>query len=54
MNSTVFFKIGYGLYVLSAREGQKDNACIINTLAQVTSSPARVTIWSTSKTTRTT
>ncbi|MDO4858893.1 MAG: flavin reductase [Thermoguttaceae bacterium] len=44
MNSTVFFKIGYGLYVLSAREGQKDNACIINTLAQVTSSPARVTI----------
>jgi len=44
MDSTVFFKIGYGLYVLSAREGQKDNACIINTLAQVTSMPARVTI----------
>ena len=31
------FKAGYGLYLLSARENGKDNACIINTFLQVTS-----------------
>ncbi|MBP3693486.1 MAG: flavin reductase [Thermoguttaceae bacterium] len=44
MDPSVLFKIGYGLYVLSAEENGKDNGCIINTLAQVTSSPCRVTI----------
>lgn len=44
MDPKAMFKISYGLYVLSAREGEKDNACIINTLMQVTSSPNRVTI----------
>ncbi|MCL2061980.1 MAG: flavin reductase [Firmicutes bacterium] len=36
MNEALF-KIGYGLYVLSAHEGGKDNACIANTFIQVTS-----------------
>ena len=36
------FKIGYGLYVLSARENEKDNGCIINTLMQVTDNPLGV------------
>ena len=31
------FKAGYGLYLLSARENERDNACIINTFLQVTS-----------------
>jgi flavin reductase (DIM6/NTAB) family NADH-FMN oxidoreductase RutF/rubredoxin len=31
------FKVGYGLYLLSAKENGRDNACIINTLLQVTS-----------------
>lgn len=44
MNDKAMFKIGYGLYVLTAREGEKDNGCIVNTLVQVTSSPNRVTI----------
>lgn len=34
----------YGLFVLSAREGDKDNGCIINTAAQVTVSPCRISI----------
>ena len=37
-------KISYGLYVLTARDGKKDNGCIINTASQVTISPNRITI----------
>ncbi len=35
-------KIGYGLYVLSSKDGGKDNGCIINTFMQVTSDPVKV------------
>ena len=44
MDLTAMFKIGYGLYVLSARENGFDNGCIINTVSQVTASPNRITI----------
>lgn len=37
-------KITYGLYVLTARCGNQFNGCIINTLAQVTTSPNRVSV----------
>ena len=37
-------RIGYGLYVLTAREGDKDNGCIINTLSQLTSRPNRISV----------
>ena len=41
----VLSKIGYGLYVLTAKEGEKDNGCIINAVSQITSgSPAMVSI----------
>lgn len=40
MDNKALYKIGYGLYVLTAREDGKDNGCIINTCMQVTSSPA--------------
>lgn len=40
MNNKALFKLGYGLYVLTAKENGKDNGCIINTCMQVTSSPA--------------
>ena len=39
------FKIGYGLYVLTARTDDKDNGCIINTVMQVTDTPLRVSIY---------
>ncbi|MDO5580373.1 MAG: flavin reductase [Planctomycetia bacterium] len=44
MNNSALFKIGYGLYVLSSREGDRDNACIVNTVAQVTAAPCRITV----------
>lgn len=38
------FKLTYGLFVLTAKEGGKDNGCIINTAMQITSSPKRIAI----------
>ena len=38
------FKISYGLYVLTAKDGNKDNGCIINTVTQITDSPKRISI----------
>ena len=43
MDTQALFKIGYGLYVLTARD-EKDNGCIINTVMQVTSNPLQVAI----------
>ena len=44
MDSSVLYNIGYGLYVLTAQEGEKDNGCIINTVMQVTSEPLQIAI----------
>jgi len=37
MDNTALYKLGYGLYVLTSRDGDKDNGCIVNTVLQVTS-----------------
>ena len=47
MNSKVMFNIQYGLFVLSTNLDGRDNACIINTVTQVTAAPVskdRITI----------
>ena len=44
MDTNALFKIGYGLYVLTAHENGKDNGCIINTVMQVTSNPCMIAI----------
>ena len=41
---SAMFKLSYGLFVLTAREGNRDNGCIINTVTQITSSPKRISI----------
>ena len=38
------FKLSYGLFVLTAKKGEKDNGCIINTVSQVTDSPLRISV----------
>lgn len=38
------FKLSYGLFVLSARDGVKDNGCIINTAIQVTDTPLQICV----------
>lgn len=44
MSNNAMFKLSYGLFVLSAKEGNKDNGCIINTAMQVSSNPDRLCI----------
>lgn len=44
MNNEVMNRISYGLYVLTAKEGEKHNGCIINTLQQVANDPLRISI----------
>lgn len=44
MDPKALFNITYGLYVLTAREGEKDNGCIINTVMQVANDPVRIAI----------
>ena len=44
MNKEAMYKLSYGLFVLTAKEGKKDNGCIINTAAQLTSTPGRINI----------
>lgn len=44
MNMNALFQIGYGLYVVTSHDGNKDNGLIVNTVTQVTSTPARVAV----------
>ena len=38
------FNISYGLYVVTSKDGNKDNGLIVNTVAQVTSTPNRIVV----------
>ncbi len=38
----VMYTLSYGLFVLTARQGVKDNGCIINTAMQATTQPNRI------------
>ena len=38
------FNIGYGLYVVTVNDGNKDNGCIVNTVAQVANNPLCVSV----------
>ena len=49
MDNTALFKVGYGLYVLTAHAEGKDNGCIINTVLQITSGSPFVGVFSVNK-----
>lgn len=44
MNNDVMNKLSYGLFVLTAKDGDKDNGCVINTASQVTMTPNRIVV----------
>ena len=44
IDPAAFQKFSYGLFMLSARDGAKDNGCIVNTAMQLTSNPQRISI----------
>lgn len=41
---TALFKIGYGLYVVTSNDGNRDNGLIVNTVTQLTDNPYRVAV----------
>lgn len=43
-DASALFQIGYGLYVLTTKDKDKDNGCIVNTVMQVTSTPMLVAV----------
>ena len=44
MDKKAIYKLTYGLFLLSAREGDRDNACIVNTVQQAASDPIRISV----------
>ena len=44
VDPNAMFKFSYGLFVLTAKDGAKDNGCIINTASQLTDTPKRITV----------
>lgn len=44
MDKKAIYKLSYGLFVLTAKEGEKDNGCIINTAIQAASTPNQLSI----------
>lgn len=44
MDNKAFFKMSYGLYLISAKGKEKTGGCVVNTLIQVTSEPLQVTV----------
>ena len=43
-NLSALTNIGYGLYVVTSNDGEKDNGLIVNTVTQLTDSPNRVAV----------
>ena len=44
VDSKAFFRVGYGLYVLTVNDGKKDNGLIVNTVMQVANNPTRFSV----------
>lgn len=44
MDNKAMYKLSYGLFVLTAKDGDKDNGCIINTAIQAASEPNQLSI----------
>ena len=44
MNIKALYNLTYGVYLMSAKDGGKDNACIINTAVQVANNPTRISV----------
>ncbi|MCL2793459.1 MAG: flavin reductase [Spirochaetaceae bacterium] len=44
VQAETMFKLSYGLFVLTAKDGDKDNGCIVNTVTQITATPLRISV----------
>ena len=44
IDPAALFNIGYGLYVVTSKDGSKDNGLIVNAVTQITNTPNRVAV----------
>lgn len=44
IDNSALYRIGYGLYVVTTRDGDRDNGCIVNTVMQLTSNPVCIAV----------
>lgn len=44
MDDKALLKLTYGLYILTAKDGEKDNGCVVNTVGQVTYNPNKIQV----------
>ena len=44
MNKNVFNNLSYGVYIVSCKNGDKYTGCTVNSIMQVTSSPATIAL----------
>ncbi len=44
IDKTSLFKIGYGLYVITSKDGDKDNGLIVNTVTQIADNPLKIAV----------
>jgi flavin reductase (DIM6/NTAB) family NADH-FMN oxidoreductase RutF len=44
INTKALYNLTYGVYLMSANDDGKDNACIINTAVQVANNPTRILV----------
>ena len=45
MDKKALYSISYGLYVVTVKDGDKDNGCIVNTVSMLTSEPTRIIVF---------
>ena len=45
MDKKALYAISYGLYVVTVKDGEKDNGCIVNTVSMLTSEPTRIVVF---------
>jgi len=44
MNNTAFYKLSYGLFLVTTKKGEKVNGSIVNTVIQLTTNPQQISI----------
>ena len=44
MDKKAMYQLTYGLFIVTAKDGAKDNGCIVNTVSQVTTEPNRIVV----------
>ena len=44
MDMKAFFKLSYGLYIVTTKYNELENGCVINTMTQVTAEPSQVCV----------